>query len=81
MITLYVLYKTSKISDHWMADIQDLELQLRNLMPDVKGYSSHGFKQYKWYKIQDIFRCYNSDVPCEGEGCRIIELNVIPKNL
>jgi hypothetical protein len=69
------------MSDHWLADTEDLELQLKNLMPDVKGYSSHGFKKYKHYSIQDIFRCYNGDIPCQDKGCRIIEFEVIPKNL
>ncbi|MGP8214266.1 MAG: hypothetical protein ACLQQ4_01750 [Bacteroidia bacterium] len=81
METLYVKFIPSLIADHWMADLSDLERQLLILMPDVKTISSRGFKEYKHYKIQDIFRCYNSDLPVEAEGLTVLELNVIPSNL
>ncbi|MGP8216759.1 MAG: hypothetical protein ACLQQ4_14435 [Bacteroidia bacterium] len=81
METLYVKFIPSLISDHWLADLGELEAELKKIMPDVKTISSRGFKEYKHYKIQDVFRCSNSDQPVEAEGVVVIELNVIPKNL
>ena len=81
METLYVKFIPSLISDHWMADLGELEVELRKLLPDIKTISSRGFKEYKHYKIQDVFRCDNSDLSVEAEGLIIIELNVIPRNL
>ena len=80
MITLDITFIPSKISDHWLADVGELEIELRKIMPDLKTISSRGFKEYKHYKIQDIFRCSN-DLPVEAERLTVIELNVIPKNL
>ncbi len=81
MITIHINYIPSKISDHWLADPDDLAAELRKIMPDVKSYSSRGFKTYKWYKIEDIFRCYNSELPVDAAGLTIIEFNIIPKNI
>lgn len=81
MITLYITFNPSLMSDHWLADLDELEMELKRIMPDVKRYSSHGFRKYKWYSIEDIFRCYNTEIPSEGDGDTVIELNVIPKNL
>jgi hypothetical protein len=81
METIYVKFIPSLISDHWLADLGELEAELRKIMPDVKTISSRGFKEYKHYKIQDVYMCCNSDLPVEAEGLTVIELNVIPKNL
>jgi len=81
MITLYVKFTPSKISDYWLADLEELETELKKIMPDVKRYTCRGFMQYKVYKIQEITRCYDSDIPGAVDGCNVIELNVIPKNL
>jgi hypothetical protein len=81
MVTLYVNFRPSSISDHWLVEHDDLVEQLKNIMPDVERYSTHGFKKYKWYSIEDVFRCYNSDIPGAVDGCKVIELEVIPKNL
>ena len=81
MITIHITFKPSLISDHWLADLKELEAVLQTIMPDVRTINSRGFKEYKHYKIQDIFRCYNSDLPVESEGVTVIELNVIPKNI
>ena len=74
METIYVKFIPSLIADHWLVDLADLEAELMKLMPDVRTISSRGFKEYKHYKIQDIFRV-------EAEELTVIELNVIPKNL
>jgi len=79
METLNVKFIPSLISDHWLADLGELEAELKKIMPDVKTISSRGFKEYKHYKIQDVFTCSNSDQSIEGQT--VIELNVIPKNL
>ncbi|MGP8216888.1 MAG: hypothetical protein ACLQQ4_15080 [Bacteroidia bacterium] len=81
METLYVKFIPSLIADHWMADLNELESEIRKILPDVKSISSRGFKEYKHYKIQDVFRCSNSDVLDEAAELIVIELNVIPKNL
>jgi hypothetical protein len=81
MVTLHVMFVPSKISDHWLVDHDDLLSQLIQLMPDVKRYTSSGFKQYKWYKVEHITRCYDNDIPGALDGCNVIELTVIPKNL
>ena len=80
MITIHITFKPSLISDHWLADLKELEAVLQTIMPDVRTINSRGFKEYKHYKIQDIFRCSN-DLPVEAERLTVIELNVIPKNL
>ena len=80
-VTLYVKFVPSKISDHWLVDHEHLLLELVKLMPDVKRYTCRGFKQYKGYRIEDITRCYDSDIPGAVDICNVIELTVIPSNL
>ncbi|HTA82292.1 MAG TPA: hypothetical protein VK783_05150 [Bacteroidia bacterium] len=79
MVTLHINFRPSSFSDHWLIDHDDLVAELTKIMPDVKRYSSHGFKKYKWYTIEDIFRCYNSEIPGDVDGCNVIELIVIPR--
>ena len=81
MITLHINFRPSSFSDHWLADHDELVAELKKIMPDVRSYTSRGFKKYKWYRIEDIIRCYNSELPIEAIGVTIIEINVIPKNL
>lgn len=81
MITIYVNFRPSIFTDHWLANHDELTAELVKIMPDVKRYTSRGFKQYQRYKIEDIVRCYNSEIPGAVDGCNVIEITVIPKNL
>jgi hypothetical protein len=82
MVTLYITFiRASATDDYWLADEDELDAELKKIMPDVKNYSTRGFVDYKGHQIEKIFRCYNTVVPGKTDGKNVIELNVIPKNL
>ena len=79
--TIYIKFVPSKISDVWLADTSELLAELERLMPDVRRYTTRGFRKHKHYRIEDIARCSDSDAPGEQDGCNVIELEVIPNNI
>lgn len=81
MVTIRVKFTPSKISDNWLADTDELLAELTRLMPEVRRYTTKGFRAYKHYRIEDITRCYDSDIPGAVDGCNVIELEVIPSNI
>ncbi len=82
MVTLYITFvRASVTDDYWLADEDELDVELKKIMPDVKKYSTRGFVDYKGHQIEKIFRCYNSEILGEPDGKNVILLNVIPKNL
>ena len=82
MIPIYITFIRASIDDqYWLADEDELDAELKKIMPDVKHYSTRGFADYKGHQIEKIFRCYNTEVPGEPDGKNTILLNVIPKNL
>jgi len=81
MVTIEINFRPSLISDNWLADLNDLQAELKKLMPEVKRFNSYGFKQYKWYRIQDVCRCIISEATGEHDCSNEIEIKVIPKNL
>jgi len=81
MVTVEVNFRPSLISDNWLADLNDLRAELIKFMPEIKRFNSYGFKQYKWYRIQDVCRCITSEAPDDADIQNEIEIKVIPKNL
>lgn len=81
MVTLRIIFAEQSVPGYWLADEDELETELKKIMPDVKHYSTRGFVDYKGHQIEKIFRCYNTEVPGPYDGKNCIELNVIPKNL
>ena len=81
MTTLYITFVEASIPGHWLADEDELDAELKRIMPDVRGYSTRGFTDYNGHQIEKIFRCYNTEIPGKIDGMSTMELNVIPKNL
>lgn len=62
---------------YFFADADELTKKPLEIMPDVQGYSSIGFRYDKnGNSYDEIFRAYNTLVPCENS--KIIPLKVIP---